>query len=194
MFGMLFYYIFEVLFYCFEVVFQDIVDLIDFFIVGFFVFQCFVGAYVVFDVVFQVNFEFVCFDIFSGQVIVIGFQGKQLFDEFEDDFQLFFVGVRAEVGGIILDYFLGNEYLGELFFFNVDVRVVFVVLQYYIVLGLMFFDEGVFQQKGICFGFYYGEFNVVGIFYYYVGVVGVVFVLFEVRRDLVVQVFGFVYI
>lgn len=38
-----------------------------------------------------------------------------------------FISVRFEVGIIIVDYLMGNENFGEVFFFDVDVIVVFVI-------------------------------------------------------------------
>ena len=58
----------------------------------------------------------------------------------------------------------------------------------------MLFDEGVLQQKGIRFGFHYGEFNAAGIFHHHAGAVGAVLALPEVRRDPVAQVLSLAHI
>jgi len=140
----------------FKVPLDDIPDIRHLLVVGGLILQPLAGSQAITEVVLQTTFVFACRYLLFRQVVITGTQRINRTDQVEQGLHGLHAGIGAKVLRAVPDKLPGRKNTWETFLPDADPRVGFVVLQQYIIAGLVFLNQVILQQKGIRLG---GDYN-----------------------------------
>jgi len=187
------HFLLEVALYGVEIALNEVTSGFDVFVVILLGLEVYAGGFAVADVVFEAGAKLAGADIFFAEVELAGADVVGLADEAEDGFHDLNGGVGAVVLGTVFNGVTGGEDAGEALFLDADPGIGFVVFEVDVVAGLVLFDEVVFQQEGIEFGFGDDGFDIGHLTGHHVNACAVV-AFGEVRAHALLEVFGLAYV
>ena len=116
-----------------------------------------------------------------------------MFDGIQQHFGRPYFSIRPVILRSVLDPRPREENSGEVFVFNTNPRIGFVILHHHVIKRLMFLDEIIFQKQRIVFTGNDGGFQPVNFPYHDAGAVSRQ-IFIEVRKNSFFQIFRFAHI